>query len=84
VYSDEECDNEIGRFIAEYGKDLYNLDDVIMGTAYSKSLFNTNIFEDEKIVENNDMTEMANITKHEYNLLLAKVNQLMKLLNKKK
>ena len=28
--------------------------------------------------------EMANITKHEYNLLLAKVNQLMKLLNKKK
>ena len=84
VYSDEECNNEIGRFIAEYGKDLYNLDDVIMGTTYSKSLFNTNIFEDEKIVENSDMIEMANITKYEYNLLLAKVNQLMKLLNKKK
>lgn len=85
VYSDEECNNEIGRFVAKYGTDSYNLtEDIVMGSTYSKSLFNTNIFEDEKIVENNDMSEMANITKHEYNLLLAKVNQLMKLLNKKK
>ena len=71
--------------MAKYGIDVYNLTkDIVMGSTYSNSLFNTNIFEDEKIVENNDMTEMANITKHEYNLLLAKVNQLMKLLNKKK
>ena len=85
VYSDEECNNEIGKFEAKYGKDVYNLTkEIVMGSTYSKSLFNTNIFEDEKVVENNDMTEMANITKHEYNLLLAKVNQLMKLLNKKK
>lgn len=85
VYSDEECNNEIGKFEAKYGKDVYNLTkEIVMGSTYSKSLFNTNIFEDEKVVENNNMTEMANITKHEYNLLLAKVNQLMKLLNKKK
>ena len=85
VYSDEECNNEIGKFEAKYGKDVYNLTkEIVMGSTYSKSLFNTNIFEDEKVVENNDMAEMANITKHEYNLLLAKVNQLMKLLNKKK
>lgn len=85
VYSDEECNNEIGRFVAKYGTDSYNLTkDIVMGSTYSKSLFNTNIFDDEKVVENSDTNEMANITKHEYNLLLAKVNQLMKLLNKKK
>jgi hypothetical protein len=85
VYSDEECNNEIGRFIAKYGVDVYELTkEIVMGSTYSKSLFNTNIFEDEQVVENSDITEMANITKHEYNLLLAKVNQLMKLLNKKK
>ena len=85
VYSDEECNNEVGRFIAKYGTDVYSLTkEIVMGSTYSKSLSNTNLFEDEQIVENSDMIEMANITKHEYNLLLAKVNQLMKLLNKKK
>lgn len=85
VYSDEECNNEVGRFVAKYGTKIYNLTkDIVMGSTYSNSLFNRNIFEDEQIVENSDITEMANITKHEYKLLLAKVNQLMKLLNKKK
>ena len=76
VYSDEECTNEIGRFVAKYGEDLYDLSsEIIMGTYQIKP----NSIEDTVVEE-----EMANITKHEYNLLLAKVNQLMKLLNKKK
>ena len=83
IYSDSNCTNKIGEFITQYDVDSYIID-TVMGSTYSKSLFNTNIFDDEIVVKNSDMDVLAYITKYEYNILLAKINQLMKLLDKKK
>ena len=48
----------------------------------ASSLFNSNLFIDETET-NKQNVEMANITKEEYEILQAKINQLMTLLNKK-
>lgn len=82
VYTDKSCENYIGEFVAEYGKGEYILGDVTMGSLNTRSMFNTNLFEDENKTNNTDV-EMANITKLEYDILVSRVNQLMKLLNKK-
>ena len=82
VYSDNECTNEIGRFVAHYKQNEYNLSgNQILGSSSNIALFNSNLFVEEE--ENNVNVEMANITKQEYEILKAKINQLMKLLNKK-
>ena len=75
--------SKIGEFITYYKQSNYDLtNDIVMGSTYSTNLFNTNLFQETTpaIVKE----EMANITKREYELLQAKINQLMKLLDKKK
>jgi hypothetical protein len=74
IYSDENCENKLGEVKVKFNQSVYSLDaNVIMRATY----LNAN-----QTLDNN--IEMANITKHEYDLLLSKINLLMKLLNNKK
>lgn len=70
IFSDSGCTNLIGEFKTEYNKDNYILN-------IDVNLLGANLMDSTEV-------EMANITKVEYEMLLNKVNQLMKLLNKKK
>lgn len=82
VYSDSACTNEIGRFVAHYKQTEYDLGSSQVLGSSDISLFNSNLFTDE-VETNKQNIEMANITKEEYEILQAKINQLMKLLTKK-
>jgi hypothetical protein len=82
IYSDSACTNEIGRFVAHYKQTEYDLGSSQVLGSSNISLFNSNLFIDETET-NKQNVEMANITKEEYEILQAKINQLMKLLNKK-
>lgn len=81
IYEDSERTKEIGRFIVRYGQTEYKLDNIVLGVN-NVSLFNTNLFniEEEVIAKH----EMANISKIEYEMILAKLEQLSRLVNLKK
>ena len=82
IYSDSECTNQIGSFIAKYGKTDYDLNNIILGAVQKTMNIKQNYFgvlKDEKVGD-----EIVSITKKEYEILQSKINQLMKLLNKKK
>ena len=83
VYSDSECTNLIGNFVAKYGVTEYALD-AVMSVSRNTTLFSSDLFGTSSTVDLNSNTEMANITKLEYEILVSKVNQLMKLLKNKK
>ena len=78
IHTDKECKNCIGFFIAKEGKKDYTLEnnDLTLGMVENTSLFNTDIFEDEKTKE----VEYVNLTKDEYENMKAKINLLMSLL----
>jgi hypothetical protein len=82
VYSDKECTNFIGSFTPRYGADEYIIGNVSLSNTRKSSMFSTDLFG----TTSNEVKEpeMANITKLEYEILLSKVNQLMKLIDKKK
>ena len=82
LYSDSACNNEIGSFTACYKQTEYDLGSSQVLGSSNISLFNSNLFIDETET-NKQNVEMANITKEEYEILQAKINQLMKLLEKK-
>ena len=82
LYSDSACNNEIGSFTACYKQTEYDLGSSQVLGSSNISLFNSNLFIDETET-NKQNVEMANITKEEYEILQAKINQLMKLLTKK-
>lgn len=81
IYGDSTKKEEIGRFVVRYGKHNYILGDIIL-SSNSPILFNTNLFTNE-IVEEKEV-EMANITKLEYEMILAKIDQLSRLIKLKK
>ena len=83
VYSDSGCTTLIGNFVAKYGVTEYALD-AVMSVSRSTTLFSSNLFGTSSTVDLDSNTEMANITKLEYEILVSKVNQLMKLLKNKK
>ena len=83
VYSDSECTTLIGNFAAKYGVTEYALD-AVMSVSRSTTLFSSDLFGTSSTVDLDSNTEMANITKLEYEILVSKVNQLMKLLKNKK
>jgi hypothetical protein len=80
IYSDSTKKDEIGRFVVRYGIQNYVFGDVIL-SSNKPSLFNTNLFTTEVVEEE---VEMANITKLEYEMLLAKIDQLSRLIKLKK
>ena len=84
VYSNETCSDSsyIGSFVAKCYKDKYELDNNILGSTKSNSMFKSNIFS-SGIVKNDD-DNIVTITKKEYDILQSKINQLMKLINMKK
>jgi hypothetical protein len=83
-YSNETCSDSsyIGSFVAKCYKDKYELDNNILGSTKSNSMFKSNIFS-SGIVKNDD-DNIVTITKKEYDILQSKINQLMKLINMKK
>ena len=83
IYSDSGCTTLIGNFVAKYGVTEYALD-AVMSVSRSTTLFSSNLFGTSSTVDLDSNTEMANITKLEYEILVSKVNQLMKLLKNKK
>lgn len=89
VYSDSGCTTLIGKFVAKYGVTEYALD-AVMSVSRSTTLFSSNLFGTSSTVDLDSNTEMANITKLEYEILVSKVNQFlpvffrMKLLKNKK
>jgi hypothetical protein len=82
VYSDSECMDMIGEFIAKYGVNEYTVGELLMGNSRKSSMFSTTLF--GAPVETNTEVEMANITKKEYEALLSRVNQMAEIINKLK
>lgn len=77
IYSDSECTDMIGEFIAKYGINEYVIGEPIKSRARMSTAFNT-------IMETNTEVEMANITKKEYESLLSRVNQMAEIISKLK
>ena len=82
VYSDSECTDMIGEFMAKYGVNEYVIGEPIMGNTRNTAMFATTLFGMPE--EKEEVVEMANITKKEYEALLSRVNQMAELLNKLK
>ena len=70
-------------FVTKYRVTEYALD-AVMSVSRSTTLFSSDLFGTSSTVDLDSNTEMANITKLEYEILVSKVNQLMKLLKNKK
>ena len=77
VYSDYECTDMIGEFMAKYGINEYVIGEQPRSRARMSTSFNT-------IMETNTEVEMANITKKEYESLLSRVNQMAEIISKLK
>ena len=65
--------------MAHYGKTEYTVGAPVLG-ASSKSLFTTNLFGSSPSIKNEE--EMANVTKAEYENLIARVSQLTEIINR--
>lgn len=83
VYRDSDLSDLITIFVAKYNTSIYTLD-AVMGLNRSSTPFSSGLFGATINESNEENVEMANITKLEYDILVSKVNQLMKLLKKKK
>jgi hypothetical protein len=77
IYSDSECTNMIGEFIAKYGINEYVIGMPSKSRMRMSTAFNTTM-------EPNAEVEMANITKKEYESLLSRVNQMAEIISKLK
>ena len=77
IYSDSECTNMIGEFIAKYGINEYVIGMPSKSRTRMSTAFNTTM-------EPNAEVEMANITKKEYESLLSRVNQMAEIISKLK
>ena len=77
IYSDSECTDMIGEFIAKYGINEYVIGEPTKSRARMSTAFNT-------VMETNTEVEMANITKKEYESLLSRVNQMAEIISKLK
>lgn len=82
LYSDEECTNEIGSFKPRILEAEYQVGSPVMGSVAApkqKGLFSTGLFS-AAIKQDEEKDEMAEITKSEYEALLSRVNQMMKII----
>ena len=79
VFLDKECTTLAGEFVAHYGETEYTVGAAVLG-ASSRSLFSTNLFGSSSVTKNEE--EMANVTKSEYENLVARVSQLTEIINR--
>ena len=80
VYLDRELTMLAGKFEAHYGKTEYTVGLPILGASSNRSLFTTNLFASSPSIKNEE--EMANVTKAEYENLVARVSQLTEIINR--
>lgn len=80
VYLDRELTTLVGEFVAHYGKTEYTVGLPILGASSNRSLFTTNLFASSPSIKNEE--EMANVTKAEYENLIARVSQLTEIINR--
>lgn len=80
VYLDRELTTLVGEFVAHYGKTEYTVGLPILGASSNRSLFITNLFASSPSIKNEE--EMANVTKAEYENLIARVSQLTEIINR--
>lgn len=80
VYLDKELTTSAGTFVAHYGKTEYTVGDAVSGASSNRSLFTTNLFGSSPSIKNEE--EMANVTKAEYENLIARVSQLTEIINR--
>lgn len=80
VYLDKELTTSAGTFVAHYGKTEYTVGLPILGASSNRSLFTTNLFGSSPSIKNEE--EMANVTKAEYENLIARVSQLTEIINR--
>ena len=80
VYLDKELTTSAGTFVAHYGKTEYTVGDAVSGASSNRRLFTTNLFASSPSIKNEE--EMANVTKAEYENLIARVSQLTEIINR--
>lgn len=82
IYEDIDKTKYLGSFVIKYGEKNYTLNNKNLGVN-NMALFNSNLFSIKENEYNKD-TEMANITRLEYEIMKSKIDQLSKLIKFKK